>query len=260
MERVTSAQNQYVKLFRQLAVQAKARRELRQTVFEGVHVCDAYLKAGNEPVYCVASDSALELPEVTAIIARLDDSTPVINVPDSLFHSISIVEQGVGILFIVDVPANGEAPALTGDALLIDAVQDPGNLGALLRTAVASGVKTAYISEGSASAWAPKTIRAGMGAQVVMDIYEQVNLTKLVESARVMVRATSLQAKESLYEKDLTIPTAWIVGNEGAGVSAELLELCGDNTVMIPQDDSVESLNVAAATAICLFEQRRQRG
>ena len=92
-----------------------------------------------------------------------------------------------------------------------------------------------------------------------MEIYEQVDLLELVKKATVPVRATSLNAQESVYEKDLTVPTAWIMGNEGAGVSEELITLCGDNTVIIPQDESVESLNVSAAAAVCLFEQRRQR-
>ena len=260
MERITSAHNQLFKIFKQLATQGKARRKLGQTIFEGVHVCDALLKSGGEPAYCIVSDGGLQQAEVTGLIARLDDATPVVNLPDSLFRSLSVVENGVGVAFVVGVPeVDDEPPVLTTDALLIDAVQDPGNVGALLRTAAASGVTVAYLSEGSASAWAPKTIRAGMGAHVAMTIYERVDLLDLVKKTTVPVRATSLQASESVYQKDLTVPTAWIMGNEGAGVSAELLAACGDNTVIIPQDDGVESLNVAAAAAVCLFEQRRQR-
>ncbi|MGH7217997.1 MAG: TrmH family RNA methyltransferase [Candidatus Microsaccharimonas sp.] len=259
MERITSAHNQLFKRFKQLATQAKARRADGQTIFEGVHVCESYLNSGQQPRYCIVSDSAQQDPEVTKLIFRLDDHTPIVNLADSLFHSMSSVEQGVGVAFVVAIPEPIDTPALAGDALLIDAVQDPGNLGALLRTAAAAGVKDVYLSEGSASAWAPKTIRAGMGAHMGMNIYERVQLNELVKSASVPVRATSLQATESLYQKDLTVPTAWIMGNEGAGVSDELIALCGDNAVSIPQDEAVESLNVAAAAAVCLFEQRRQR-
>jgi TrmH family RNA methyltransferase len=259
MERITSAHNELFKRFKQLATQPKARRMDGQTIFEGVHVCEAYLASGQQPRYCIVSDSAQKDPEVTKLMFLLDDTTPIVNIADSLFHNMSSVENGIGIAFVVEIPETAETPALTGDALLIDAVQDPGNLGALLRTAAAAGVKNVYLGEGSASAWAPKTIRAGMGAHTVMNIYERVDLLELVNAATVPVRATSLQATESIYQKDLTVPTAWIMGNEGAGVSDALVAACGDDVVMIPQDEAVESLNVAAAAAVCLFEQRRQR-
>ncbi len=258
-KRITSAQNPVYRAFKHLALQAKARRETNQTVFEGVHVCEAFLKSGFQPVTAIVADAALENAEVTKLLLHLDDNTEVVQLADSLFAGMSSVEQGVGIAFVVEIPEYAEPPRIEGDALLIDAVQDPGNLGALLRTAAAAGVTEAYLSAGSASAWAPKTIRAGMGAHMAMNIYEQCDLAELVRSAAVPVRATSLKAKQSVYQKDLTIPTAWIVGNEGAGVSEELITLCGQNTVIIPQDEGVESLNVAAAAAVCLFEQRRQR-
>ncbi len=259
LKRITSAQNPVYKSLKQLATQAKVRRETALTLFEGIHVCEAFLNAGFQPVRCIVSDAAQENVEVSTLLMRLEDTTEVIELPDSLFKGLSSVEQGVGIAFVVEIPHDSEVPAITGDALLIDGVQDPGNLGALLRTAAAAGVTEVYLSKGSASAWAPKTIRAGMGAHMAMNVYEQCDLVDIVQGAAVPVRATSLGAKESVYQKDLTIPTAWIVGNEGAGVSGPLLALCGDNAVSIPQDEAVESLNVAAAAAVCLFEQRRQR-
>lgn len=259
MERVTSAHNSLYKIFKQLATQPKTRKQLRQTIFEGVHVCDAYLQSGEEPLYCIVADAALEQSEVTGLIARLASNTPVVNIPDSLFAAMSVVENGVGVAFVVDIPTHDAAAPLTGDALLIDAVQDPGNVGTLLRTAAAAGIQKVYLSAGSASAWAPKTIRAAMGAHTKLSMYEQVNLAELITHASVPVRATSLTAPQSLYDVNLTVPTAWIMGNEGAGVASELLELCADTTVSIPQDTAVESLNVAAAAAVCLFEQRRQR-
>ena len=259
MERITSAQNSLFKIFKQLATQSKTRKQLRQTIFEGVHVCDAYLQGGEDPLYCIVSDAALQQPEVTDLVARLASNTPIVNVPDSLFSSMSAVDNGVGVAFVVDIPTYETVPALTDDALLIEAVQDPGNLGTLLRTSAAAGVKNVYLSAGSASAWAPKTVRAAMGAHMHVTIYEHADLAELIKSSTVPVRATTLQATNSLYDVDLTVPTAWIMGNEGAGVSEALLTLCSDNAVIIPQDASVESLNVAAAAAVCLFEQRRQR-
>lgn len=258
MKHITSAQNPQVKFWRQLASQSKARREHQQTIFEGVHVCEAYLAAKGAPLACFVAESAVVNTEVAPLIARLQDDAITV-LPDTLFRSISGVENGVGVAFVVAIPESAQPPALASDALLIDGVQDPGNLGALLRTAVAAGVRDIYLSASSASAWSPKAIRAGMGAHVAAIIYENCDLSALIQGATVPVYATSLAATNTLYEKDLTRPGAWLFGNEGAGVSEELIALCGDNAVIIPQASEVESLNVAAAAAVCLFEQSRQR-
>lgn len=260
MQRITSAKNPFIKRTRQLATSAKERRSSGLTLLDGIHLCDAYLRAGLEPVSVIVGDSAMSDGEVVAILERLDERAELISVPDSLLASISVVEQGVVIAFVVQVPeAAGDAPKLAGDALLLDGVQDPGNVGALLRTAAAAGIKQVYLGGQTASAWAPKVLRAGMGAQFALDIFEGCDLVDVVKNSTVPVYATSLQAKQSVYQKDLTGASAWLFGAEGRGVSKELTALCGDNAVIIPQADGVESLNVAAAAAVCLFEQRRQR-
>ncbi len=206
----------------------------------------------------VGMDS-LKNKEVSGILFRLDLSIPVIEVPENLYERVSSLDQGVGVLFVISTPKSEEPPVLKTDALLLDAIQDPGNVGAMLRTAAAAGVSDIYLSAGSASVWSPKVLRAGMGAHFTLTIHEGVDLKTLVSSAGIPVVATSLTATETLYQKDLTAPHAWLFGNEGAGVSDELLKLCEKNAIIIPQTDGVESLNVAAATAVCLFEQRRQR-
>ena len=258
MQRITSAQNGTIKRIKALGTNAKARREAGQTLYEGVHLCEAYLNAGKEPLYCVISDAAVNNAEVAAIVSQLRQEECLL-VPDSLFASLSTVENGVGILFVGEIPQLETPGVLSGDALLLDGVQDPGNLGTLLRTAAAAGVRQVYLSEGSSSAWAPRVIRAAMGAHMTLSIYEKVSMAELIRSATVPVIATSLAAKRSVYEANFTQPTAWLFGAEGQGVSAEVLALCEDNAVIIPQESGVESLNVAAAAAVCLFEQRRQR-
>lgn len=255
-KRISSTQNYNFKMWRQLGSSAKARNKLEQTLVEGIHGCDAYLKAGFSPAFCVVSDSALNNPEVIEILSRLDEDD-VTTVPDSLFETLSSLEQGIGILFVIDI-AQVDLSGLEGDAVILDDVQDPGNVGTLLRTAAAAGVKDVYLSAGSASVWSPRVIRAGMGAQFVLNIYENVNIIELIQESSVEVVSTSLESNKTLYEKDLTTPIAWVFGNEGRGVSDSVLELCSD-TVIIPQESAVESLNVAASVAVCLFEQRRQR-
>ncbi|SDV47458.1 TrmH family RNA methyltransferase [Chitinasiproducens palmae] len=146
-----------------------------------------------------------------------------------------------------------------GDVVVLDAVQDAGNVGAILRTAAAAGVRRVLLTPGCAYPWSSKVLRAGMGAHFA--------LTELVETtpeaivaglAGAAITVTTLQSSKPLHEVDLRPPLAWIFGNEGAGVSPFWRDKASLN-LFIPQTDGVESLNVAAAAAVCLFEQRRQR-
>lgn len=255
-KRITSTQNQNFKIWRQLGSSAKTRAGIGQTIVEGIHGCEAYLKAGFSPAFCIVGDSALEDPEVIEILQKIE-LEDIITVPDSLFEVLSSVDHGIGLLFVIDIP-KVELFGLEGDAMILDDVQDPGNVGTLLRTAAAAGVKDVYLSTSTASAYAPRVIRAGMGAQFTLNIYENVNIVNLIKESSVEVVSTSPSADKTLYQKNLTTPVAWIFGNEGRGVSEEVLELCSD-TLLIPQESAVESLNVAASAAVCLFEQRRQR-
>lgn len=256
MNQITSAHNPTIKRLRKLATSANFRSEVNQTILEGIHLAQSYLAAGSQPALCVVTTESLSNPELQAIIGSI--AGDIIEVPDSLFKSFSALQNGIGLLFVIPV-TNHVNPGLQTSALLIDTIQDPGNLGSMLRTAAAAGLQDVYVSASSADVWSPKTLRAGMGAHFALNIYESVDLRTLIEDSSVPVYATSLNAQKSLYECDLTGESAWIFGNEGKGVNPELVATCGDNTVIIPQNPKVESLNVAAATAVCLFEQRRQQ-
>ena len=141
--------------------------------------------------------------------------------------------------------------------LWLDRVQDPGNLGTLLRTAAAVGIKQVFVSEGSVSAWSPKVLRSAQGAHFVLQVYEHLDLHALRERLRVPLVATALEQGQMLYSLDLPKACAWLAGNEGQGVDPALLARA-DLRVFIPQSDAVESLNVGVATAVCLYEQLRQ--
>jgi TrmH family RNA methyltransferase len=177
--------------------------------------------------------------------------------PDTLFAALSQVEQGVALLFVVSTPTNKSLALIDQSCVLIDAVQDPGNLGSILRTSAAAGIKQVICSEGSVFAWAPKVLRAGMGAHFQLDIVEHANLQQLITTSTVPVYATDSHAQKTIYQMNLTQPCAWLFGNEGQGISHELLS-CVTERLTIPQQGGVESLNVAAAAAVCLFEQKRQ--
>ena len=277
---IQSRDNAQYKQLRQWASSAQARRKSGMTLLDGVHLCEAWLQHRGVPALCVVAESALSHPEVAALVAQCESNAnsnaksksntnstagvaECVLLPDALFTPLGQVQHGVGILFAVKVPdaaVSGHAsPSLQSAALLLDSVQDPGNLGTILRTAAAAGIQQIYCSPGTASVWSPKVLRAGMGAHFVLEIYEDVDLVQLIRQASVPVYATQPDAPKTIYTADLRAPSAWLFGHEGQGVSEQLLALATER-LSIPQSTQVESLNVAASVAICLFEQRRQRG
>lgn len=258
MKLVTSVQNPQYKEMKALATNAKTRRHQNQTLLEGIHLATSWFDAGHVPQSGVISESALGNQEVTALVRRAQQAgVPLSQVSDQLFRALSNVENGVGVVLVIEMPQQLVPDVLTDSAVLLDNVQDPGNVGTILRTAAAAGIRQVYCSPGTASVWAPKVLRAAMGAHVALQIYENVGLADLIADASIPVFATTLEAKQTLYDTDLSEPAAWLLGNEGQGVSPQLLT-SRVTQVIIPQTHGVESLNVAAATAVCLFEQRRQ--
>ena len=259
---VTSASNETVKLLRRLAMSAKTRRDEGQYVAEGTHLVQSLLSAGATPLLYAVSESAQANGEVGQLIDDLtNQNIKQIILSDSLFESVTTIHAAVGIVAVCALPTGDSIGQLDADTLLLEDVQDPGNLGTILRTASAAGVQTIVLSSQCASPWSPKALRAGMGAQFGLTIYEDEELAPLVESANVLVYVTTLSDKSvSLYDTNLSAPSAWIFGNEGQGVSEQLMNLANTTHVSIPQaNSSVESLNVSAATAVCLYEQYRQR-
>lgn len=259
---ITSAHNPMVKQLRKLATSAKARREAGLAVAEGVHLVRSLAESDRDVSLLVCAESALQNSEVSQLVSDFSDvKTRQMVVKDGLFESFSSVHASVGVLAVFVSPVAENVPAeLTENAVLLDDVQDPGNLGTMLRTAAAVGVRQVFLSPGCASAWSPKALRAGMGAQFGVTVYENVQLVELVKKLTIPTLVTTLSEKsQSLYELDLIGPAAWVFGSEGLGVSDELLKLATTH-VSVPQENTaVESLNVAAATAVCLYEQYRQQ-
>lgn len=257
---ISSRENAQYKSLRQLASSAQARKKSGQTLLDGIHLCDTWLQHRGAPLTCVVSESARAHTEVAEVIdACLALDAPVVLMSDALFAPLSQVENGIGLLFVINTPVSSASAALTSAAVLLDGVQDPGNLGSILRTAAAAGISQVYCGSGTVLAWSPKVLRAGMGAHFALDIAENMDLQALIRTSDVPVLATSSHAGVSLYDLDLRLPCAWLFGNEGRGVSEALLMLC-THRLSIPQSSAIESLNVAASAAICLFEQRRQQG
>lgn len=145
----------------------------------------------------------------------------------------------------------------TVDTLILDRIQDPGNVGTLLRSAAAVGIQQVLSTTGTASLWSPKVLRAAMGAHFSLQLFEMIENQDILQNFHIPVYATSSHRPASIYQLDLSSPCVWILGNEGQGVHPELLTQA--QSVTIPQPGGQESLNVAIAGSVCLFEMMRQR-
>nr|WP_257618423.1 RNA methyltransferase [Neisseria meningitidis] len=241
-----------------LLSQGKFRRQYAQTVLEGVHLLQVFLQSGRKPVGVYIPEGKMPSEEVRRLRAVVPEGK-VFSVSDGILRKISSLTCADDVLALIDIPDAGALPA-GGDCVVLDGVQDPGNVGTVLRSAAAAGVGTVVLGRGSADVWSPKVLRAGMGAHFLLDIYSQADLEIWLASYKGRVFATALREEKQavLYGEDLCEPTAWVFGNEGAGVGKAVLDRA-DKCVRIPMHDATESLNVAMAATICLFEQMRQR-
>lgn len=260
MKRIDSRDNALVKRVRALAQSARERRKAGETLLDGPHLLGEALRRDWPLKTVLFSEHGLRKAEVAALAATVEaTATPCAVLPERLFAALSPVDAPSGVLALVELPPPRAPLPRTGSLVALDGVQDPGNLGSILRTAAAAGIGDILLGEGCAQAWSPRALRAGMGAHFVLRIHEQLDLIGALEAFDGTVIATALGADlPALYAVDLDRPLAWLFGGEGQGLAPALLARA-DERVCIPMAAGVESLNVGAAAAVCLFEQARQR-
>ena len=257
MRLIRSRDNPFFRELAQLADSARQRSKSGLTLLDGAHLLAAYLDNGKQPRHIICKAAALQDVEISGLLARMND-VPAIELDDKLFAEISELKTPSGIMALIEIP-KPEIPAVQSHfSLLLEDIQDPGNLGSILRSAAAAGCDSVFLSPGCADAWSPKVLRAAMGGHFALRIHESQNLPVVAGLFAGTLVAASLQATHSLYDCDLRDSVAFMVGNEGAGLSAAMLDLA-THKVTIPMPGKVESLNAAAAAAICLFEVVRQR-
>ena len=241
---ITSRDNPLIKTLRRLAQDNTAYRKQAQVWLEGDHLCRAALDRGQQPALAVFSESFSASPSFDWPRAAIK----TIVVPDRLFAEISALESPASMGFLVDLPV--QPPLQPGVAtVVLDRVQDAGNVGSILRSAGAFGFRQVVALKGSAALWSPKVLRAGMGAHFGLRLIESADPSALDRLA-VPVVVTSSHRGSFLHEAPPPFPCAWVMGHEGQGVS-EVLALRADHAVRIAQPGGEESLNVAAAAAIC---------
>lgn len=260
MLRITSRQNPRLRDAARLVASARDRRKAGRCVLEGEHLVEVYGERVGAPETLVVAEPFLDRPGVAALARRFHDRTLV--VASALFHEMAVLPAEVGVLAVVPTPRRAASPG-RAFCLLLDDLQDPGNLGSILRSAAAAGVEDVYLSRACAFAWAPKVLRAGQGAHFHLAIHEDVELPAWAAAYRARgggVAAAVGRGGTDVYAARLDRPLALAIGNEGAGIAPGLLAAASAR-VTIPMPGGMESLNAAAAAAVLLFEAvRRVRG
>jgi TrmH family RNA methyltransferase len=242
---IASRDNPLLKRLRLLAQDSTAYRKQGQVWLEGDHLCRALLARGHQPALALFTERYWPVaPHELRNVAPRQHL-----VSDTLMAGISALESPAGVGFVWDVPA--ERTVLRGQAaVVLDRLQDAGNVGSILRSAAAMGFAQVLALKGTAALWAPKVLRAGMGAHFGLHLAEGLSLADLA-ALDVPLLVTSSHQGDLLHQALLPWPCAWVLGHEGQGVGAEL-EALAARSVRITQPGGEESLNVAAAAAICL--------
>lgn len=253
---VSSRDNPTLKALVALAEDSREVRRQGRTLLIGPHLVDTYLQQVGTPERLVVSASGLRHAEIGRLLDHCF-GVETIRIPDAAFRKLSGGGTPVGILAVIPLP---EKPvgAVDGSCVLLDAIQDAGNVGSILRTAAAAGIGDVVLGRGCAGAWTPRVLRAGQGAHFSLRIREHADLTQFLADYSGISAATVPTGGVPLFDADVSGNMAWIFGNEGAGIDERLLRTASLK-ITIPLSRVTESLNVAAAAAICLFEGVRQK-
>ncbi|MGF1567564.1 MAG: TrmH family RNA methyltransferase [Nodosilinea sp.] len=256
---LTSLQNPLVKDIRKLH-QGKFRRQQGRLLLEGTHLLQEAIRAGYPlEIACYTPAWQQRYPELT--LALTQQASRVEVVAEAVLHSLTTTVQPDGVVAVAPQRAAGSNPPITGIGLMVEGLQDPGNLGTLIRTAVAAGTDGLWLSADSVAPDHPKVLRASAGQWFRLPLEVSEDWGALFEpwqQAGVQLVATHPGASLCYWDVDFTQPTVVLLGNEGAGLSAAAQALA-TVSVSIPMAEPVESLNVAVAAALLLYEARRQR-
>jgi len=258
MKAISSTANPSYRSWLRLASHPRETRAQRRTLAEGVHLAQAAL-AAEAAVEAVLLRRGPRGRDVEGLVeAARATGAAGFELDAALYDRISPAEHGAGLMFVIAVPLP-QPPSCAGhDMVFLDGLQDPGNAGSVLRSAAAAGIVDVLAGPTTAALWAPKTMRAGQGAQFRLRLHQPVNPEQLPQLLDGEWIGADARGGEPLWRASLPPgPIGWVFGAEGAGLSAPARGVCA-RQVSIPIDSSVESLNVAAAAAVCLFERRRR--
>lgn len=259
-DRIESETNPRVRRWRRLATEPRFVKKEGMTLLEGAHLAECYWKTQKPVARLILSDRATEEGRLWADRYRSTRGLDPLVVAECVYRTFSPVEHGVGVMLEVPVPETSMPDRFTSDVLYLDGVQDAGNVGTLIRTAVAAGFSMIVASPKTAGFYTPKVLRAGMGAHFGATLVENCPIETFVQRFDGLVLAADARGGEDLFvATDYTTGSVcWILGAEGPGVSSEALAQT-DRRFYIPIAEACESLNVGAAAAVCLFDTKRRR-
>ena len=266
---ITSKENPLFKEIRNLQVTGSKGQKTRlasgQALLEGIHLVQTWV---GDPALktLLTSEIGLKNVEISQAVyehIEICPDTKVYQLDSALWDLLSELVNAPQIAGLLDLPKSCLTPqstaTLAGDVLILDRIQDAGNVGSILRTAAAAGFTQVIALTGCAHLWSTKVLRAGMGAHRLLDLYEGWSNQQVLSAVTAPMLAATADAEQDLFSlnQELLHSVAWIMGSEGQGVSEDLLAQAKE--ISIPIDARVESLNVSTAAAVCLFETMRVR-
>ncbi|MEY3931904.1 MAG: hypothetical protein RLZZ259_786 [Pseudomonadota bacterium] len=287
---IRSRKNPHIKLLRDLVMGGRLRRSHNAAWVEGERLCRSYFDTQTSLPILVASEKLLLADLLASAPRGIQSFREVWIIPADCFSEITQIESSLGWGLVIEVPISsganddprsndpggndvlssnetqpsaGRKALMQSAVVIVDRIQDPGNLGALLRSAAAAGIAQCWCVTGTVDPWSPKVLRAAMGAHFQMTIRQGVNAKQAIDACRLrgfhLLSTANHPDAVSLYAAELQLnqPIAWVFGQEGDGVAQEFLSEA--QVVVIPQTAAVESLNVAVAAGICFFEMRRRQ-
>lgn len=260
---ITSTSNPQMKQLSALLKKSKERKNKRQFVVEGTKMVAESPKESLCAIYVSESYEAnLQNKE---LCTKLKNSVKMYEVvSDSVFKSVSDTQTPQGIMAVVSMPEYRLDALLKGEQthlLILESIQDPGNLGTMIRTGEGAGITGVIMNKTTVDLFNPKTIRSTMGSIYRMPFYVSKDLKQTVLDLKekgICIYAAHLKGTLCYDEPDYTKPTAFMIGNEGNGLSDELAD-CADTYIKIPMEGQVESLNAAISATLLMYETNRQR-
>ena len=270
IERISSKENPLFKELKLLQTPGskgqKARVSNGKALLEGIHLVQTWMCSPDLDTL-LTSDLGMQNPEIAqAVYAHLEacPQARVFQLDQGLWSLFAGLVNAPQIAGLINLPQSSllspaQLPTIDGDVLILDRIQDAGNVGAILRTAAAAGFTRVIALSGTAHLWSSKVLRAGMGAHRLLNLSEGWSDQQILSAVTAPLLAATADAELNLFsmQKRLAEPVAWIMGSEGQGVSKDLMVQA--KGVAIPMNPLVESLNVSTAAAICLFETLRVR-
>jgi TrmH family RNA methyltransferase len=253
---IRSADNPLYKQLARWVASSGARRRSGLALLDGIHLVEGALAAGKSPRLLLRESDADE-PVLAALSGR--SALPAVRLADGLFDRLAATRTPQGVLALIDTPQGSFPTQRDALVVVLDALQDPGNAGAIVRAAAAAGASHVLFGKGSVFAWSPRVVRAGQGAHFHVQVVEEVDITAWLDEVcdHRRVLALSARASEDLFDIALPSPLAFVVGNEGAGVSDAVLARC-HGQIAVPMPGRIESLNAAQAATVALFEVVRR--